>query len=280
MLAPKIFSLIFHVFLSRSCHVFLLSSLLMVDAALSNYWALLIGFPNKCLLLSLLSGSIPMSLLFSPRKDQRLRTIMSYSFIELHVTWINVMLHTPLIEGGNMDVSYCRSRSEHLPLLFLPSQVPAVLCFAHRSPLVTFSNPLTLSLPLSYFSTFSDCWSVVDRPFLLLVYPPHLSLLLIIFSSPPFPPPPPPTPCLSPRPSFPRTSSAAVVYIHIAPATTCWFSCWRAAHRVIRITARTPARIRSIRIQFPSLKLPYFFQIEHSDEAGVPIAHCQLVFSG
>lgn len=210
--------------------------------------------------------------------QKRLRTIMSYSSIELHMTWINVMFHTPLIEGGNVDASYCRSQSEHLPLLFLPSQVPAVLCFAHCSPLVTFSNPLTLSLPLSYFSTFSDSaglwWIALSFPlFTHLTSPFSLS-----FSHPHlFHPPPPPA---SPRapPSLSRTSSAAVVYIHIAPATTCWFSCWRAAHRVIRITARTPARIRSIRIQFPSLKLPYFFQIEHSDEAGVSIAHRQLVF--
>lgn len=196
----------------------------------SGVWALcsrltLSSSPYWYLLLCLLSGSIPERI-----RDQ-----------EQSCCSFNIMFHKPLL------VSCCRSQSEHLPLLLLffnhclASQV--ILCFTvtHCSPLFTFSNPLTLSLPLLHCSTFSDF--EVNHPFVPLVYPPCLSRLLVIPSPPPFPPTPPSHHLLvSPRapPPLPRTSSAAVVYIHIAPATTCWFSRGRAAHRVIRITVRTP----------------------------------------
>lgn len=58
------------------------------------------------------------------------------------------MFYQPLIEGGNIDIYYCHTLSEHLRSA---SQVPVVLCFsfACRSLLFTSSNPLKLSLPLS-----------------------------------------------------------------------------------------------------------------------------------
>ncbi len=139
------------------------------------------------------------------------------------------------------------------------SRVPVVLCFsfARCSPLFTFSNPLKLSLPLSV--------SPIVRPSLTLLVYAGSSFHSLCLPTSPLPSPYhfliPTFSTIPPRvpPSLSRASSAAVVYIHIAPATTCWFSCWRAAQRVIRITARTPAHSQSIQIQFPSLKLAYFF---------------------
>lgn len=111
--------------------------------------------------------------------------------------------HTPT-EGRKRDVSFCCPQFEHLFLLFSPELSfwgTDDSLFPRCSLLLTVSNPLTLPVPLSYFSAFSNSsgrWCPT-LSFSLFTHLTSHSLLLIIFSSPPLPPSPR---RLSPAPLF------------------------------------------------------------------------------